>query len=153
MKNKRQEKILEFIKAENIDTQDGLLRKLKECGFKVTQATVSRDIKELKLIKVSTGDGGYKYAARDESDPKQSVKYLNIIRETIISLKCANNIIVVKTFTGMAQAACAAIDSLYHNRIIGSIAGDDTIFIALDNNEVARELVDEINSKLDYKRK
>ena len=153
MKNKRQEKIVSLITRYEIETQEELIGMLCKEGFQVTQATVSRDIKELKLIKVSTGDGGYKYAARDESDPKQSVKYLNIIRETIISLKCANNIIVVKTFTGMAQAACAAIDSLYHNRIIGSIAGDDTIFIALDNNEVARELVDEINSKLDNKRK
>ena len=153
MKKRRHKLILDLINRYDIGTQDELLALLRDEGCDVTQATVSRDIKELKLIKVSTGDGGYKYAARDENDPKQSVKYLNIIRETIISLKCANNIIVVKTFTGMAQAACAAIDSLYHNRIIGSIAGDDTIFIAVENNEVAHGLVDEINVKLDNKKK
>ena len=153
MKNKRQEKILEFIKNENIDTQDGLLMRLKEHGFEVTQATVSRDIKELKLVKVATGEGGYKYAARDENDLKQTVKYLNIMKETVVSLKCANNIIVVKTYTGMAQAACAAIDAVYHSRILGSIAGDDTIFIALESSDLANGLVGEINSKIDSKKK
>ncbi len=149
MKNKRQEKILEFIKSEKIDTQDELLKRLKESGFDVTQATVSRDIKELKLVKVSTGEGGYKYAVRDQNDPKQTVKYLSIMKETVTSIKCADNLIVVKTYTGMAQAACAAIDAVYHTQILGSIAGDDTIFIALESSVTAHALANEINTRLE----
>ena len=153
MKNRRQEKILELIRSENIDTQDLLLQKLKKAGFDVTQATVSRDIKSLKLIKVSTGEGGYKYAARSENDPKQTAKYMNIMKETITSLRCADNLIVVKTYAGMAQAACAAFDAVYHNRILGSIAGDDTIFIALEDKQSSAALVSEVMTCLESKKR
>lgn len=152
MKNKRQEKILEFVNAENIETQDVLLQKLRDSGFDVTQATVSRDIKQLRLIKVSTGEGGYKYALRDEGDPRQAAKFLNIMKETVVSIVPANNLIVIKTFTGMAQAACAAFDSMYASVILGSIAGDDTIFIALESSESASRLAGEINGRLSGKK-
>ncbi len=153
MKNKRQEKILEFVNSENIDTQDVLLQKLRDCGFDVTQATISRDIKQLKLIKVSTGEGGYRYAPREEGDPRQTAKYLNIMKETVVSVNSANNFIVIKTYTGMAQAACAAFDAMYFSDILGSIAGDDTIFVALESSEGASRLANEVNFKLSGKRK
>jgi len=148
MKNKRQEKIIELIGMYDIDTQDGLLQKLRDSGFTVTQATVSRDIKELKLIKVSTGNGGYRYASRDENLPGQDVKYLSILKETIKSVKSANNLVVIKTYTGMAQAACAAVDSVYEKEIVGSIAGDDTIIIVSQTNESASMLVSCIEEKI-----
>ena len=153
MKNKRQEKILELISRENIDTQDLLLQKLREGGFDVTQATVSRDIKQLRLIKVSTGEGAYRYAPRDEGDPRQSAKYLNIMRETVTSVNSANNLIVIKTYTGMAQAACAAFDSMYSSQVLGSIAGDDTIFVAHESSEGAAKLANEVNRRIFDKKK
>ena len=148
MKNLRQEKIIEFINKYDIETQDALLEKLRDAGFDVTQATVSRDIKELKLIKIATGKGGYRYAERDDGTPNQEVKYLNIMKETIKSVKNANNLVVIKTYTGMAQAACAAVDSVYEKDILGSIAGDDTIIIVSPTNQHAAELVGLISDKL-----
>ena len=148
MKNGRQEKILEYIKEYDIETQDGLLKKLKEDGFSVTQATVSRDIKELKLIKVSSGKGGYRYASREDAAPTQDVKYLSIMKETIKKVNCANNLVVIKTYTGMAQAACAAVDSVYEKDIVGSIAGDDTIIIVSQTADSAAELVTSIEEKV-----
>lgn len=152
MKNLRQEKMIEFINKYDIETQDALLLKLREAGFDVTQATVSRDIKELKLVKVATGKGGYRYAERDEGSPNQEVKYLNIMKETIKSVKNANNLVVIKTFTGMAQAACAAVDSVYEKDVLGSIAGDDTIIIVSPSNDHAAELVGQITEKIGNKK-
>lgn len=147
MKNSRHEKILELINQFDIDTQDALLQKLCDSGFKVTQATVSRDIKELKLIKVSAEKGGYRYASRDAGASGRDVKYLSIMKETIKSIKNANNLVVVKTYTGMAQAACAAVDSVYEKEIVGSIAGDDTIIIVASSNESAALLAADIEEK------
>lgn len=149
MKNKRQEKIIEIIETQAIETQEALQEKLRECGFDVTQATVSRDIKELRLTKVSSRGNRYKYAVLDSDDPRQTAKYVNIMKETVISVQCAQNMLVVKTFSGMAAAAAAAIDSLMCDEIIGSIAGDDTIFAVAENETRAQSLRDRILEKLD----
>lgn len=144
MKNSRHTRILEIISDHVIETQDDLIEKLKESGYPVTQATVSRDIKQLGLIKTATKDGGYQYTVtRNESSGNEN-KLKNIMRETVVSAQNAQNIIVVKTFSGMANAAAAALDSLAEEAVIGSIAGDDTIFIVVRNNEDATEFTNYI---------
>lgn len=149
MKNKRQEKIIEIIESQAIETQEALLEKLRECGFDVTQATVSRDIKELRLTKVTSRGNRYKYAVLDSDDPRQTAKYVNIMKETVISVQRAQNMLVIKTFSGMAAAAAAAIDSLLCDEIIGSIAGDDTIFAVAENDKKADGLRRQILEKLE----
>ena len=144
MKYKRQQTILSIISDYDIDTQEALLDKLKEKGFDVTQATVSRDVKELRIIKVSTGKNSYKYASKDMEDPLAQEKYITILRETVISAVPAGNLAVIKTYSGMANASAAAIDVIWKKDVIGSIAGDDTIFIALETQLDARELCAEI---------
>jgi len=144
MKNSRHTRILEIIGDHVIETQDDLIEKLKESGYPVTQATVSRDIKQLGLIKTATKDGGYKYtAARNENSGNEN-KLKNIMKETVLGAQSAQNIIVVKTFSGMANAAAAALDSLAEESVVGSIAGDDTIFIVTRNNEEAAEFANYI---------
>ena len=150
MKNSRHTRILEIISDHVIETQDDLIEKLKESGYPVTQATVSRDIKQLGLIKTATNDGGYKYtAARSESSGNEN-KLKNIMRETIVNAQDAQNIIVVKTFSGMANAAAAALDALAEESVIGSIAGDDTIFIVVRNNEDAAEFTNYIREIIGF---
>ncbi len=144
MKNKRQQAILRIISDFDIDTQEALLDKLKEKGFDVTQATVSRDVKELRIIKVSNGKNSYKYASKDMEDPLAQEKYVTILRETIVSAVPAGNLAVIKTYAGMANASAAAIDVIWKKDVIGSIAGDDTIFIALETQMDAKELCSEI---------
>ncbi len=139
MKNSRHTRILEIIGDYVIETQDDLIEKLKESGYPVTQATVSRDIKQLGLIKTATKDGGYKYTVARGDNSGNENKLKNIMRETVVNAQDAQNIIVVKTFPGMANAAAAALDSLAGEAVIGSIAGDDTIFIVVRNAEDAAE--------------
>lgn len=140
MKNSRHTRILEIIGDNVIETQDDLIEKLRESGYAVTQATISRDIKQLGLIKTATKNGGYKYtAARNENSGNEN-KLKNIMRETVLSAQDAQNIVVLKTFSGMANAAAAALDALAGEAIVGSIAGDDTIFIVVRNNEDAAEV-------------
>lgn len=147
MKNQRQEKILEIIAAYDVETQESLLDKLRQAGFAVTQATVSRDIRELQLIKVAS-KGVYKYAQRDSEENRQTAKYVNILRETVISVENANNMIVIKTYSGMAQAAAAAIDALLTDSILGCIAGDDTIFAVAHTNASALSIVKQIRESV-----
>ena len=144
MKNDRQNKIIEIISKNNVDTQELLLDLLKKEGYDVTQATVSRDIKELNIVKISVKDLGYKYAIKDTDDQKPGAKYTNILRESLISVTPSNSLIIVKTYSGMANAAAAAIDFLWHHSILGSIAGDDTIFVATSDKGVS----DEISAKI-----
>ena len=139
MKNSRHTRILEIIGDYVIETQDDLIEKLKESGYPVTQATVSRDIKQLGLIKTATKDGGYKYTVARGDNSSNENKLKNIMRETVVNAQDAQNIIVVKTFPGMANAAAAALDALAGEAVIGSIAGDDTIFIVVRNAEDALE--------------
>lgn len=137
MKRKRQAKILEIIQKYDINTQEGLLERLKDEGFDSTQATISRDIRELKLIKVSS-NGIYKYAAPDAT--LQVTAFQDIIINSVVSVDCAMNIVVLKCHTGMAQAACAAFDSFGFDDVLGTIAGDDTIFALAKTQQAALDL-------------
>ena len=129
MKKDRLQKILEIIDIYRIETQDELIARLRDCGYEVTQATVSRDIKRLHLIKIQTDDGHSKYSLPRVNKFDTNEKYRNILHQTISAVHCANNLVVVRTYSGMANAAAAAIDALASNHILGSIAGDDTILI------------------------
>lgn len=136
MKNKRQYKILDIIKMHDVETQEMLQNLLAEYGFNVTQATVSRDIKELRLVKKMTENGIYKYAAPEENRFKK-----NIFIDTVTGIDYAMNTVVVRCHTGMAQAACAALDSMDYNGIVGTLAGDDTIFVLMKTEAEARKVV------------
>ncbi len=142
MKYNRHAKILEIIDKYEIETQDEIAEKLKEIGMDITQATISRDIKELRLIKVMSDQGKYRYAPYSKLDIPTSGKLLTILTESYISSDYANNLVIVKTLPGMAQAAASAIDSLGWPEILGSIAGDDTIMIVCRAEKIAEDMVD-----------
>ena len=145
MKYNRHAKILELIEKNNIETQEELAEKLKEVGMDVTQATISRDIKELRLIKVMDGDERYKYAPVSHTESTITNRLLTIFTESFVSCDYANNIVVVKTLPGMAQASASAVDSLKWTDIVGSIAGDDTIMIVCRAEKIAEELVNKLS--------
>lgn len=145
MKYNRHAKILELIDRNIIETQEELAEKLRELGMDVTQATVSRDIKELRLIKVMTEDGKYKYASISHAEGSITNKLLTVFTESFISGDYANNIVVIKTLPGMAQACASAIDSLKMSEVVGTIAGDDTIMIVCRAEKIAEEMVDRFN--------
>ncbi|MDP4153563.1 MAG: arginine repressor [Bacillota bacterium] len=131
MKNSRHAKILTIINETPIETQEELVEALEKCGYHVTQATVSRDIKELKLVKIQDG-ALYKYAYVNQNNNDFMLnKYKNILRESIISIDYAGNLVVVKCHAGMGQAAGAALDSMQLGDIVGSIAGDDTVIVVM----------------------
>ena len=144
MKTRRQSKILELIKKHEIETQEDLSAYLEKEGYQVTQATVSRDIRELKLTKVSVGNGKQKYVALLETNEDLSQKYARIFRDGFISMDIAQNILVIKTVPGMAMAVAAAIDALQLHEIVGSIAGDDTIMCAVRSTEDAIAVIDKL---------
>ena len=131
MKTSRQTKILELIQKYQIETQEELQEYLHKEGYPVTQATVSRDIRQMKLMKVSTENGKHKYSAMVETDEKMTEKYVRVLRDGFLSMDMAQNILVIKTVSGMAGAVCAAIDAMQFHEIVGSIAGDDTIMCAV----------------------
>ena len=131
MKTKRQTKMLELIKKHNIETQEELSDYLQKEGYQVTQATVSRDIRELKLTKVAMSNGRQKYAALTEANEDLSEKYIRVFRDAFVSMDMAQNILVIKTVSGMAMAVAAAIDAMHLHEIVGCIAGDDTIMCAV----------------------
>lgn len=144
MKTKRQSKILEIIQNQKIETQEDLMRALQDRGFPVTQATVSRDIKELRLIKVQDGEGVYRYSVvRQESKPI-STKFSTIFHDSVVSIDDACNLVVVKCHAGMAGAACAAMDSLHWPTVIGTLAGDDTFVCITKSPEQALALMEEL---------
>ncbi|MBR4057791.1 MAG: arginine repressor [Oscillospiraceae bacterium] len=132
MKNARQAKILEIIAKRDIDTQNNLLEALQQAGVKSTQATVSRDIRELRLVKELTASGGYRYTAssRDEAGDFD-LRLRKIFRECVKSYAVAQNLVVIKTLPGLANGACSALDSMNIPHLVGSIAGDDTVFLAM----------------------
>ena len=131
MKTNRQSKIIEIIQKNEVETQDELSALLEKDGFRVTQATVSRDIRELKLTKIPTAGGRQNYAVNTDAPEKLSKKYERVLREGFLSMDMAQNILVIKTVSGMASAVCAAIDAMKMREIVGSIAGDDTIMCAI----------------------
>ena len=151
MKNKRHNKIIEIIESDAIETQDDLISRLREQGFNVTQATISRDIKELGIVKISTMDNRYRYSlphAAGHENKRISEKYKSISRETVIHVDCAMNIVVVNTYPGMANAAAAAIDGIGNDAMVGSLAGDDTVFVVMRTPEQAREFTDNFHDTL-----
>ena len=131
MKTRRQSKILELIQKNDIETQEELSAYLVKEGYKVTQATVSRDIREMKLTKVALSNGRQKYVALGEAKDDLSEKYFRVFRDGFVSMDTAQNILVIKTVSGMANAVCAAIDAMKIHEIVGSVAGDDTIMCAI----------------------
>ena len=144
MKTKRQTKILELIKKYEIETQEDLSAYLEQEGYQVTQATVSRDIRELKLTKVSLTNGRQKYIALLETNEDLSQKYERIFRDGFISMDIAQNLLVIKTVSGMAMAVAAALDALQLREIVGTIAGDDTIMCAARSTEDAIRVIDKL---------
>lgn len=145
MKAERHAKIIELIRKHNIETQEELADRLNEEGYNVTQATVSRDIRELKLTKVADGAGKQKYVFLDGKDNSMSDKFIRILKEAYVSVDMAQNILVVKTVSGMAMAVAAAIDAMNYHEIVGCIAGDDTIMCAVRTVEDTKNLMDKIH--------
>ena len=143
MKNDRQSMILEIISQENIETQEQLLSRLQERGITSTQATISRDIKQMHLIKEPVGRGMYKYAVSGTAE-----KLRTIFRQSITSIDSAQNIVVVKTMPGLASAACAALDDMDITFMLGSLAGDDTAFLVMRDTESAASFCEEIKEML-----
>ena len=140
MKNSRQQKIIEIINKYDIDTQEALIERLREYGFNVTQTTVSRDINQMKLVKAVTSSGSYKYIVPDVRHENNRAVINSALTEAVISVNSAKNIIVVKTLSGMANAIAVCIDSLNHNDIVGSVAGDDTILIVTAEDDIAESM-------------
>ena len=149
MKNDRQSRILEIIEREPIDTQEQLQQRLQEMGINCTQATISRDIKQLHLIKEPMGQGKYRYAVSIQRNKLNVAdKLRTIFRESIISIDYAQNIVVIKTMAGLANAAAAALDSMNIPYVLGSLAGDDTVMLVARDTESARIFCDEVHDML-----
>lgn len=146
MKKNRHGKIIELIESFDIETQDELAEKLRESGFQVTQATVSRDIRALKLSKVPTGDGKQKYVVLKQDDSYLGDKYIRVLKDGFISMDMAQNILVIKTVSGMAMAVAAALDAMDCHEIVGSIAGDDTIMCAVRTVEDTENLMERLRN-------
>lgn len=148
MKKHRHGKIVELIENYDIETQDELADKLKNAGFQVTQATVSRDIRGLKLSKIPTGEGKQKYVVFRQDDSYLGDKFIRVLKEGFVSMDMAQNILVIKTVSGMAMAVAAAIDAMKMKEIVGSIAGDDTIMIAIRTVEDTLSVMDKVEKTI-----
>lgn len=144
MKEKRQNKIKEIIETKDIETQDELLSELAQAGFSTTQATISRDIREMKLTKVADGAGKQKYTVIQNADMDVMKKYHQVLSAGILNMDYAENIIVIHTVSGMAMAVAAALDNMNIQGFMGCIAGDDTIFCAARSREFCREIIADI---------
>ena len=144
----RQKKLLEIISAHDIDTQEELARRLAAEGFNVTQATVSRDIRDMSLVKVLSADGrNYRYQAQSQKDSRTE-RFISVFRNTVLSIRSAENLVVIKTKTGSANAAAETIDRLHMDCILGVIAGDNTIFVAVDAAENAVAVAEKLEGIL-----
>lgn len=150
MKYQRHLKILELVQTEIIETQEQLLDRLRESGFDVTQATVSRDIKELRLFKKVDRGGNTRYDVEGNATDSDtgSERYQNILKHNIRNIDHAGNLVVIKCYTGMAQAVCAAIDAMRFDPVVGTIAGDDTIFMAIRTEEGVKKIIFDLNKIL-----
>ena len=145
MKNSRQEKILELIQKYDIETQEDLALKLTEEGFTVTQATVSRDIRDLHLYKKNMGNGRQKYSVDGRNDHNLDSKYKRVLKDGFVSIDVAMNMLVIKTVSGMAMAVAAAVDAMNFSEIVGTIAGDDTIMMAIRTVTDAKIVMEKIS--------
>lgn len=144
MKKKRHEKIIELITQYEVETQEELVDHLRRDGYKVTQATVSRDIRELKLSKIPGGRGRQKYVAFDGEETHLGDKYSRVLKEGYVSMELAQNLLVLKTVSGMAMAVAAAVDALKIEEIVGCIAGDNTVMMAMRSEQDARIVMEKI---------
>lgn len=150
MRSERQNTIIKLIQENEIETQGDLTARLKALGFEVTQATVSRDVKELRLVKTMGNSGQYKYTQSVMPDNQDIASRLNLIfSRSVIAIDRAQNIVVVKTLPGMGQAAAAALDASTSVDIVGTIAGDDTVFVAVRDNESAEKMVQKLRNMID----
>ena len=141
MKSERQAAILNLISKQDIETQEQMAQALTACGIVVTQATVSRDIKELRLIKIMSQTGGYKYATVDKAEHGMADRFTRIFSESALSAESAGNLVVIKTLTGAANAACEAIDAMKWPGVIGTVAGDNTLLLIAKNKEAAQGVI------------
>lgn len=149
MKNARQAEILNIVQNEEVETQEQLLAELKDRGFTATQATISRDIKELRLVKELTGRGSYRYALSERRVSAGSETRLrNIFKEGVVSVDVAQNIVVVRTMPGLASAACSALDGMDIPGMVGSLAGDDTGILIMRDNAAAQQFNGEVHKLL-----
>jgi len=148
MKAVRQSKILELISKNEIETQEELVNALSQLGFDVTQATVSRDIKELRLTKIPDERGGYKYSSIEKAESGVTPKMKQLFSNTVISITSANNIIVIKTMSGSASTIGAVVDAIKHPSILGSVAGDDNLIIVVSSNDEVPNVINSLNVML-----
>jgi len=146
MKSARHNLILEIIENKDIETQEELAEELKNHGVKVTQATVSRDIKELRLLKVLSEHGGYKYATVERAEKGMNDRFIRILTESIVSIDCVDNLMVIKTLSASASAAGEAIDSMKWSEVLGTIAGDNTLLIIGRSPEAIEALENRFNN-------
>lgn len=146
MKSARHNLILEIIENKDIETQEELAEELKLHGVKVTQATVSRDIKELRLLKVLSEHGGYKYATVERAEKGMNDRFIRILTESIVNIECVGNLMVVKTLSASASAACEAIDSMKWNEVLGTIAGENTVLVIGRSEEAIETILGRVNS-------
>ena len=144
MKQNRHQKIAELVSRYEIETQEELAEKLKEAGFTVTQATISRDIRQMNLSKLPTGNGRQKYVILKKENELLSDKYIRVLRDAFVSMDMAQNILVMRTVSGMAMAVAAALDAMHLHEIVGCIAGDDTIMCAIRTVEDTVTVMDKI---------
>ena len=142
MKSKRQNKILDLIENNEVETQEELVTLLNKADYKVTQATISRDIKELHLIKVQSSSGAYKYAVNKKSKANDMDIMMRIFKDTVMSVDSAGNLVVIKTLSGSANAAAEVVDSLHFSGVMGTLAGDNTIFVATVSEQAAEEIAE-----------
>lgn len=148
MKSNRHQKIIELIDNYEIETQEELADRLCKEGFQVTQATVSRDIRALKLSKISCGNGRQKYVPMKREESRINDKYTRVLKDGFVSMDKAQNILVIKTVAGMAMAVAAAVDAMEMREIVGSIAGDDTIMVAVRTVEDTQTVMEKIEEML-----
>ena len=151
MKNKRQDALLKLIRENIISTQEDLMNSLISLGYSVTQSTISRDIKELRIVKALDSDGNYRYISSFNNSLKteeKNDKFIDIFANSVVSIKYSMNDIVIKCYPGMASGACVAVDNIYKDMIIGSLAGDDTIFIITESEQAAATLSENLKKLL-----
>lgn len=148
MKSERHAMILNLIETTNVETQEELADMLKQRGICVTQATVSRDIKELRLIKVLAENGGYKYATVDKAEAGMKERFVRIFGDSVVGINTSANLVIVKTLSGSANAAAEAVDSMHWNDIVGTMAGDNTIFIAARDEKTVPDIVKRLSAMI-----
>jgi len=151
MKIGRQSKITELINKNSIETQEELAELLTEAGYNVTQATISRDIRELKLTKIAVDDGKQKYIVLNNTETGLSEKYIRVLKDGFLSMDMAQNIMIVKTVSGMAMAVAAALDALHIHGIMGCIAGDDTVMCVIKTTEETVAVMEKLNKLINSK--